>query len=426
LNITSRLAAINTTMETWHLDIEDFIDLKRNGGEDKRRAKELFISVSCSDLFMNRVENNEYFTLFDPYDVPELTETYGKEFENHYLRYESMVKEQPEYFTNTPKIIKAKDLWKKMQAMYWDTGMPFIFFKDNANRTKEEEWDYEDVGLIRSGNLCQEYLSPIKNDEITLCNLGSINLGRFDFTTDKSHKHFTDVTYSMFEFLDAITDVTTYKIPGSENVQIGRRSVGLGLAGEAELVAKKGIKYGSDEHISFIEALYSRFKNITDNCSLDLAHNLSEPCEYSKKGFKNLHRRCIAPTSSISIIMDTTPSVEPIFDRVWIEENKLGKFKVVVPSLSPETWQFYQNAYDIDQKALIIATATRQKYIDMGISHNIYFRPETTTGKEVFDTLMYAWKQGLKTTYYMRTKSQKMEVEVRDRDSEVACVGCAG
>lgn len=417
-----RLGAINVTLESWHLDILDFIDLKKNGGEDKRRAKELFISISCSDLFMERVENNEMFTLFDPYDTRELTELWGTAFEEKYRYYEDLVKSNPEYFANPPQQINAKDLWKKFQTMFWETGIPFLYYKDTTNREffkdiKEEFIESGELGLIRSANLCQEYLSPIKDKEVTVCNLGSVNLAKL--TTPEKMERVIRIATRM---LDNVIDVSTYQIPNTEETQKLRRSIGLGVCGEAEAIANLGIMYGSDEHLEWIDETYGMFEFYSDQASIDLGKEKGA-CKYSKHGYRNLHRRCIAPTSTISILMGTSQAHEAVFDKVWIEDNIIGTIKLTAPNLNVNNYAFYINAYEVDQASSVKATARRQKRIDMGISHNFYFNTATTKGKDVYDVNMLAYKLGFKTTYYTRSKSLKLN-DLEKKEDKIVCSGC--
>ena len=414
-----RLGAIAVTIESWHKDILDFIKLKQTGGDDRRTAEELFISMSCSDVFMERVEANEDWTLFDPYDARKLTEIHGDDFRKEYLRLEALFKSNPEEFVNEPVIINAKVLWKKYQTIAYGVGSTFLFFKDNTNATLEPV--YEEVGIIRCGNLCHEYLSPIKDDEIPLCNLASVNLARV------SIEDLPRVTTYMTRALDNVIDVTEYNIPGSKETQMERRSIGLGVAGEAEAIVKEGILYGSDEHLEWIDRTYSVFAKASDKASYELGVERGF-CKYDNR-FRNYHRRCLAPTSTISIILGTSACFEAVYDKVWKEENIDGVFTVTAPNINPDNFNLYINAYDVPQDRAIMATARRQVHIDMGISHSAYFRPETTTGKMVFDMYMLAWKLKLKTVYYIRSKSLRVDtsdLETRDVESEICCVGCAG
>lgn len=407
-----RLGAIAVSIESWHKDIIDYLDLKKNNGDERRRAKELFIAVSCSDLFMNRVEKNEMFTLFDPYDVPELTETFGKEFEDIYTKYENDFLNGKE-FTNTPERINAKDLWKKIQKMYFETGMPFLFFKDNVNKVHENK----EEGIIRSSNLCTEIFQPTNSDKTILCNLASLNLSKV-YTKEDLER----VVPIVCRMLDNVIDLSTYPIPGTEEVQKRTRAVGLGIAGEGELIANKQIIYGSKEHLEFIDELYANIAYYSDKTSKELAVERGPWKEGEEH--RNAYRRALAPTSSISVIMGTTAMHEGAFDKVWIEETKMGNVKMIAPNINPDNFAFYVSPYDVNQQDAIKATAIRQKYTDQGISHNIYFRPEKTNGKEVFDTLILAWKLGLKSTYYLRSESKKVTKEPAIKTTKIACVGC--
>lgn len=408
----TRLGAIAVYVETWHKDFFDFLDLKKNSGEDKRRAKELFIAASCSDEFMNRVKYDQTWTMFDPHDTPHLTEVYGETFSELYLAYEEKFRTNPESFTNEPVVVKAKDLYKKIQNLYFETGQPFLFFKDNANNQHQNP----EIGHIRSSNLCTEIMEPTDDNIVALCNLGSINLSIVNTEEDIAR-----VVPIAMRMLDNVIDLTVYAIPNSEENQKFTRAVGLGVCGEAEWIANKQIMYGSEEHQILLDELYSCIAKYSDSESEQLG---KERGTWSPNSiYRNAYRRAIAPTSTVSILMGTSAMHEPVFNKVWIEENKMGAFKVTAPDINPDNFNFYINAYDVDQEDLVRCTAIRQKYIDQGISHNIYFRPGTS-GKKVFDTIMLAWELGLKSTYYLRSDS--LESLKDTRLEEIACTGCAG
>ena len=406
-----RAGAICVSVETWHKDIFDYLDMKRNSGEDKRLTKELFIAISASDLFMRRVEEDADFTLFDPYDVKVLTETFGDEFEEHYTKFELLYETNPELFTNEPVVIKAKDLYKKIQKYYWETGMPFWFFKDNANNAHENP----ELGIIRSSNLCHEIFQAATDNTTNLCNLGSINLSKIN--TKEQMERVIPIAMRM---LDNVIDLNYYAIPMSKDNQLRTRAVGLGVAGEAELLASNHIMYGSQEHFNFIEGLYSNFQTISDIESVKLGTERGTWSLDSK--YRNAYRRAIAPTSSISLIFGTSAFTEAVFNKVWTEKNNLGAFKITAPNINTDNYQYYINSYEVNQDDAIKATSIRAKYIDQGQSHNIYYRPGTT-GKQVYDTIMLAWKLKLKSLYYLRSDSAQLEEIKSDK---IVCFGCEG
>lgn len=414
-----RLGALNIAVAAWDKDIFDVVSMKRKGGEDRRTAEELFITVSCDDVFMSRVENNQDFVLFDPYDVPELTETYGDVFKEHYERYERGYYDGTIEFTNEPRVVNAKDVWKHIQRTFREVGNPFIFFKDNTNNYLQP--NYDDVGLVRAPNLCMEYLSPIKDTEIPVCNLGSVNVARVP------KERLAHVTYLATRYLDNINDATEYPIPHTEKTQMIRRSIGLGIVGEAELLANNKIIYGTEEHMEFIDELYGIFAKASDDASKSLGDEKG-PCPLLDNGMRNYHRRCIAPTSTVAIVMGTSNAHLAVYDKVWVEENKLGVFKVTAPNVTTDNVAYYISAFDVCQHDNIRVMAVRQKHFDMGISHDVNFSPDDpkVTGKYIFDTYMLAWKLGLKTIYYFRSKSRKRLGEVRDRVGEIRCEGCEG
>ena len=499
----TRKGAIAVYLEPWHMDIVDFIDLKKNSGEERRRAHDLFPALWISDLFMKRVLEDSYWTLFDPVEVKDLSESYGDEFEAKYIAYE-----QNESITKDR--MKAKDLWKKILTSYFESGSPFLCFKDTANRVNPNSH----VGHIRSSNLCTEifqntnpnhYKIKIEFEDGTIkvfeendlvkvdgnlekrankitaldsidgkkifivekektdgdtavCNLASINLSRINSSEDI--KRVTPIAVRM---LDNVIDLNFYPLRKVKATNLKSRSIGLGVMGEAEMLASSKIVWGSKEHFKKIDkvmetisynailassnlasekGIYPTFKGSNWSEGL-MPHDFApqsvnalvekdlfdSSCDWEtlrekvkKDGMRNGYLMAIAPTSSISILVGTTQAIEPVYKRKWFEENLSGLIPVVVPKLSPETWGYYTPAFDIDQLDLIKAAAIRQKWIDQGQSTNIFMSLDKASGKYLHEIYTLAWKLGLKSTYYLRSQSPKAKNDVEDRSME--CAGC--
>lgn len=502
----TRKGAIAVYIETWHMDINDFIDLRKNSGEERRRAHELFPSLWVNDLFMKRVRANDKWTLFDPADTGDLCELYGQDFEKRYEEYErdeSIIKE----------IVEAKELWKKILLSYFETGMPFLCFKDNANRANPNSH----AGIIRSSNLCTEifqntdpnyyqikvvfedgkenyydeeervvvdggYDKPakkistldsiggnkvyivekLKNDGKTaVCNLASINLSKVCTKEDIQR-----VVPTAVRMLDNVIDLNFYPHTKVKNTNLKSRSIGLGVMGEAQMLAEAKIFWGSDEHFNKIDTLMELISYEAINASSNLAiekgkyadfegSNWSKgifpidvasakakaltlrdglfdqsECDWDKlrqkvkkDGMRNGYLMAIAPTSSISILVGTTQTIEPVYKRKWFEQNLSGMIPVVVPNLSLETWQYYTPAYELDQKILIKAAAVRGKWIDQGQSLNIFLSLDKASGGYLNEIYQLAWELGIKSTYYLRSESpDSQKVNVADRSVE--CEGC--
>ena len=498
----TRKGAIAVYLEPWHMDIVDFIDLKKNSGEERRRAHDLFPALWISDLFMKRVLEDSHWTLFDPYEVRDLSELYGDEFEKRYIEYEndnSITKDH----------MKAKDLWKKVLTSYFESGSPFLCFKDNANRTNPNDHS----GLIRSSNLCTEifqntspnhYLIKLELEDGTIltyeeedivtvdsgiekkankitaldsingqkifivekekidgdtavCNLASINLSKIN--TNEDIKRVVPIAIRM---LDNVIDLNFYPLRKVKASNLKTRAIGLGVMGESQMVAEQQLQWGGNEHLKKIDSIMEAVSYNVIKASSNLAvekgiYSTYEGSKWSrgimphdsasqavnalvekdlfdtgydwnglrdtikKQGMRNGYLMAIAPTSSISILVGTTQAIEPVFKRKWFEENLSGLIPVVVPKLSPDTWNYYPSAYDVEQKDIIKAAAVRQKWIDQGQSTNIFMSLDKASGRYLHELYTLAWQLGLKSTYYLRSQSPEAS-EVEDRSLE--CVGC--
>lgn len=498
----TRKGAIATYLEIWHTDVSDFINLRKNSGEERRRTHDLFPALWICDLFMKRVEANEHWTLFDPYQCGDLTELYGEAFEKRYIEYEndsSILKEQ----------INAKELWKKILTNYFESGLPFLCFKDNANRCNPNAH----AGIIRSSNLCTEifqntnpnhyvvevefedgsFMELEETDEVVtdcgvckkankitsidsingkkvfiasrkaqdgqtaVCNLASVNLSKIH--TKEDIERIIPIAIRM---LDNVIDLNFYPNRKVKVTNILNRAIGLGIMGEAEMLATQNIEWGSDEHLAKIDEIMELISFNAINASSDLAQQkgvypqfegsnwskgifpidlankealklvnrnlLDQSCDWSalrqkvmSQGMRNGYLMAIAPTSSISILVGTTQTIEPVYKRKWFEENLSGLIPVVVPNLTLETWNYYTSAYDIDQTKIIKAAAVRQKWIDQGQSTNIFIRLDLAGGKLLNDIYTLAWKLGLKSTYYLRSQSPDIEEKM---DRSIECYNC--
>ena len=503
----TRKGAIAVYIEPWHIDVRDFLDLKKNSGEERRRAHDLFPALWINDLFMKRVEADETWTLFDPYEVKELTELYGEEFEK---RYEEL--EQDESLTK--EVISAKQLWKEVLRSYFETGNPFLCFKDAANRANPNRH----AGVIRSSNLCTEIFQntspnhyrmkvifedqtvayfeeeePVTVDngvtkpakkitaldtlegkkiwmvekeavdgETAVCNLASVNLSKINTPEDIAR-----VVPTAVRMLDNVIDLNFYPLAKVKKTNQKSRSIGLGVMGEAQMLAEAGIEWGSNEHFHKIDEVMESISYYAIKASSDLALEKGtypnfegsdwskgifpidkanpEACKLvdrgglfgythdwlalkekvKKDGMRNGYLMAIAPTSSISILTGTTQAIEPVYKRKWFEENLSGMIPVVVPNLNADTWAYYTPSYELDQRLLVRAGAIRQKWIDQGQSLNIFISLDKASGRYLNEIYMEAWKFGLKSTYYLRSQSPEAvaaEEGVEDRSME--CVGC--
>lgn len=503
----TRKGAIAVYIEPWHIDVKDFLDLKKNSGEERRRAHDLFPALWINDLFMERVTQDAMWTLFDPYDVPELTELYGEAFEQRFVELEANE-------SLTKNKIRAKDLWKEILRSYFETGNPFLTFKDAANKANPNRH----AGLIRSSNLCTEIfqntapnhydiqitfedmsqlvmgeLEEIKVDsgvmklgkkvtaldiiggkqvwmvekhqqdgDTAVCNLASINLSRIH--TQKDIERVVPIAIRM---LDNVIDLNFYPLAKVKKTNQKSRSIGLGVMGEAQMLAQNKIEWGSSEHFMKIDEIMEAVSYNAILASSDLAFEKGiyptyEGSDWSRgifpidkanpgacklvdrgglfgyaydwdalrskvkaNGMRNGYLMAIAPTSSISILTGTTQAIEPIYKRKWYEENLSGLIPVVAPNLSPDTFKYYTSCYDLDQRLLVRAGAIRQKWIDQGQSLNIFISLDKASGKYLNDIYLEAWKFGLKSTYYLRSQSpEAIKEEVGIEDRSIECVGC--
>ncbi len=503
----TRKGAIAVYIEPWHIDVQDFLDLKKNSGEERRRAHDLFPALWINDLFMERVAADETWTLFDPYEVSDLTQVYGDAFREKYEAYEKRE-------DITKETISAKALWKEILRSYFETGNPFLCFKDSANRANPNKH----AGVIRSSNLCTEIfqntepnyykirikysdgsvdlfdeeeevrvdsgitkkakkitaLDTINGKEIfivdkekfdgdtAVCNLASINLSKINTKEDIER-----VVPIAIRMLDNVIDLNFYPLEKVKKTNLKTRAIGLGVMGEAQMLAEQQIEWGSDEHFRKIDEIMEAVSYNAIKASSDLAlekgsYELFEGSDWSKgifpidkanpeacklvdrggifgytydwaalkekvksDGMRNGYLMAVAPTSSISILTGTTQAIEPVYKRKWYEVNLSGEIPVTVPNLSAETWNYYISSYDLDQRVLVKAGAIRQKWIDQGQSLNIFLRLDKASGKYLNDIYMLAWKLGLKSTYYLRSQSPEALEEtkfVEDRSME--CVGC--
>lgn len=500
----TRKGAIAVYLEPWHMDVKDFLDIKKNSGEERRRAHDLFPALWINDMFMKRVLEDGIWTMFDPYDVKELSQLHGDAFEKRYVQLEhdhSIIKEHT----------KAKDLWKKILTSYFESGSPFLCFKDSANRANPNDH----YGVIRSSNLCTEifqntqpnhYLIKIMFDDgsfvtyeedaivrvdsgiektankitaldtlggkriyivekekvdgaTAVCNLASVNLSRVHTQADIDR-----IVPIAIRALDNVIDLNFYPLEKVKRTNMHSRAIGLGVMGEAQMLAEQKILWGTQAHFDKIDEVMEAISYNAIKASSDLAVEKGSYAQYvgskwsrgilpmdhataevqklvdrgglfaslydwdalratiKHQGMRNGYLMAIAPTSSISILTGTTQTIEPIYKRKWFEENLSGLIPVVAPKLSPETWGYYTPAYDLDQTILVKAAAIRQKWIDQGQSLNIFITLDKASGKYLNDIYMLAWKLGLKSTYYLRSQSPEQKHDTADRSME--CEGC--
>ena len=365
-----RKGAMCAYLETWHLDIEEFLDLRKNTGDDRRRTHDMNTANWVPDLFMKRVELDKNWTLFSPGEAPDLHDLTGLAFEKRYEEYEALAAEGK---MDQHKTIPAKDLWRKMLTMLFETGHPWITFKDSCNLRSPQQH----IGVIHSSNLCTEITLNTSNDEIAVCNLGSVNLPQHmkDGVLDQEKVKRTVTT--ALRMLDNVIDINYYSVDTAKNSNLKHRPVGMGLMGFQDALYMQDAPYCSDDAIEFADRSMEVISYYAIHASSELAKergtypsydgslwsqgifpkdsidileknrgsefikvDRSETLDWEKlrakvkkDGMRNSNVMAIAPTATISNITGVTQSIEPTYQNLYVKSNLSGEFTIVNPHL---------------------------------------------------------------------------------------------
>jgi ribonucleoside-diphosphate reductase alpha chain len=443
-------------LEPWHADVFDFLDLKKNHGKEESRARDLFYAMWIPDLFMKRVEANGDWSLFCPNEAPGLYECWGDEFEQLYTRYEQEDRAR--------KTIKAQDLWFAILESQIETGTPYILYKDAANRKSNQQ----NLGTIRSSNLCTEIMEYTSKDEVAVCNLASIALPRF-VTADKTfdHQRLYDITYIVTKNLNKVIDINYYPVPEARNSNMRHRPIGIGVQGLADAFIMLRYAFDSDEarqlNAEIFETIY--FAAMTASKDLAIENGAYESykgspvskgifqydmwnvtpssrwdwsalkAEVKKHGVRNSLLLAPMPTASTSQILGNNECFEPYTSNIYSRRVLSGEFVVVnkhllrdlveagmwnmelknkivaangsvqdIPEIPADLKEIYKTAWEIKQKTVIDMAADRGAFICQSQSMNIFM--SDVNFAKLTSMHFYAWKAGLKTgMYYLRTKA---------------------
>jgi ribonucleoside-diphosphate reductase alpha chain len=443
-------------IEPWHADVFDFLDLKKNTGKEEMRARDLFFALWIPDLFMKRVEENGDWTLMCPHECPGLSDTYGDDFEKLYLSYEAAGKGR--------KTIKAQDLWFKVLESQIETGTPYMLYKDAANKKSNQQ----NLGTIKSSNLCTEIMEYTAPDEVAVCNLASLALPKY--VTEQGtfdHDKLFEVTYQATINLNRIIDGNYYPVPEAKNSNLRHRPIGLGVQGLADAFIMLGFPFESEEaralNREIFETIY--YASMTASKDLAIAEGPYETYagspvsqgifqfdmwgvtptnrwewdllkeEVKKHGVRNSLLLAPMPTASTAQILGNNECFEPYTSNIYTRRVLSGEFIVVNKHLLKDLvkenlWtnemrqklmasngsvqnineipqrikDLYKTAWEISQKAIIEQAADRGAYICQSQSLNIFM--ENANFGKLTSMHFYGWKKGLKTgMYYLRTKA---------------------
>jgi len=357
-----RKGALCCYLETWHLDIEDFLELRKNTGDERRRTHDMNTANWIPDLFMKRVQENGSWTLFSPSDVPDLHDLYGKAFEERYALYEKAVEEGK---IKLFKKVEAVQLWRKMLSMLFETGHPWITFKDPSNIRSPQDH----MGVVHSSNLCTEILLNTSKDETAVCNLGSINLPAHITKKGLDKEKLAQTIKTAIRMLDNVIDINFYPIKEAKNANMRHRPIGMGLMGFQDALYIQNISYAShdavrfaDESMEFISyhailssselakerGAYESFKGskwdrgllpldtlklLEEERGGHLEVDMSSTMDWTpvresikKHGMRNSNTMAIAPTATISNICGITQSIEPMYRHLFVKSNLSGEF----------------------------------------------------------------------------------------------------
>jgi ribonucleoside-diphosphate reductase alpha chain len=464
-----RKGAVCAYLETWHVDIEEFLDLRKNTGDDRRRTHDMNTANWVPDLFLERVEADASWTLFSPDEVTDLHDLYGHAFKTAYEDHEARaVRGEIKVF----RTVRALDLWRRMLTMLFETGHPWITFKDPCNIRSPQGH----VGVVHSSNLCTEITLNTSDDEVAVCNLGSVNLLAHVADGALDHSRLARTVATAMRMLDNVIDINFYTIPEARRSNMKHRPVGLGIMGFQDAIQALRLPYASDAAVCFADESMEAISFHAISASVDLAAERGrypsfagslwsrgvlpvDSIEYLAEarggldldrsqtldwaglrrrvmttGMRNSNCMAIAPTATISNICGVSQSIEPAYQNLFVKSNMSGDFTVVnaqlvhdlkvrglwdevmisdlkyfdgslgqIDRIPDDLKALYATAFEIDTPWLIEAAARRQKWIDQAQSLNLYIA--NPSGKKLDELYRLAWKRGLKTTYYLRSRS---------------------
>ncbi len=447
-----RQGAVAVYLDAWHKDIPEFLNLRTNNGDDRMKAHDVFPAVCYPDLFwrMAKEDLNRDWYMMCPHDIETvkgycLEDYYGEEWER---RYWDCVKDP----RISKRVISLKEMVRLILKSAVETGTPFTFNRDIVNRANPNGHE----GMIYCSNLCTEIaqnMKPIETvsievktkdgdtvvvnttrpGEFVVCNLASLSLGHLP-VTDK--KYMREVVRTAVRALDNVIDLNFYPLPYAKLTNQKYRAVGLGVSGYHHMLAKNSIKWESEEHLKFVDEVFENINYAAIEASSELAAEKGSYSLFSgsdwqtgayfkkrgyesdewraladkvrRQGMRNAYLLAIAPTGSTSILAGTTAGVDPVMNKFFLEEKKGSMLPRVAPDLDFNTYWYYKNAHNTDQTWSVRACGIRQRHIDQAQSMNLYITNDYTL-RQVLNLYILAWECGVKTLYYIRSKSLEVE-----------------
>lgn len=447
-----RQGAVAVYLDVWHKDLPEFLQLRTNNGDDRMKAHDIFPAICYPDLFWKMVEENlnQDWVMFCPNEIMKtkgycLEDYYGEEWER---RYKDCVADT----RLSRRTMPIKEIVRLILRSAVETGTPFTFNRDTVNNANPNHHK----GIIYCSNLCTEIaqnmsqiaevsneiqtkegdtvvVKTVKPGDFVVCNLASLSLGHLALEDDSEMK---EVVSSVVRALDNVIDLNFYPLPFAKITNRTYRSIGLGVSGYHHALAIRGIKWESEQHLQFVNDVFERINRFAIEASSDIAkqkgsYQYFEGSDWQtgtyftkrryisqqwqtlakkvkQQGMRNAYLLAIAPTSSTSIIAATTAGVDPVMKRFFLEEKKGAMLPRVAPSLSDKTYWVYKGAYLINQQWSIKAAGVRQRHIDQAQSVNLYITNEYTM-RQLLNLYTLAWRCGVKTIYYVRSKSLEVE-----------------
>ncbi len=463
-----RSGAVSLWLDVWHPDVRDFLDARTPQGDERRKARDIFPGLCIPDAFMEAVDADAAWHLFDPHAVHEalgfgLEDAYDVEWRRRYAE----CVDHPRLPRTT---VRARDLWRQVLKAIHTSGTPFLFFRDTVNRTNPNPH----AGMIYSSNLCTEILqnqsasrptSPRAADggsvvqtvdpgDLVVCNLASIHLGHVHQPADLDR-----IVPVAVRMLDDVIAINHLPVPQAAQTNSAYRAIGLGVHGYQQYLVARGIGWESEAHVAEADALFERIAYRAIAASADLAAErgayprfpgsawdtgayfaqrgyTSPPWQalaerVHAQGLRNGYLLAIAPTGSTSILADATPGIDPVFDHCWREDKQEYAVERLAPGLTAATASQYATAHRVDQAWSIRAAAARQRHLDQSQSLNIYRTP-SMDAKTMASWYHLAWSLGVKTVYYFRNLNQEAIPSPAPEDTltnppsptDIQCLGC--